>query len=162
MARTHEYGLDLTWTGTTGGGYLSYPREHQITIDGKPALNLSADRAFLGDPALHNPEELLLCALSSCHLLSYLALTARARITVLSYHDRATGTMAEDGRGGGRFTHVLLRPQVVVADAADIERATALHHDAGETCFVAASVNFPVEHAPVVRAVPPSPQTTVA
>ncbi len=151
---SHEYALDLAWTGTTAGGYLRYPRRHQITLDGKAPLILSADRAFLGDPRLPNPEDLLLAALSSCHLLSYLALAARHRILVTSYLDRASGTMVEDGRGGGRFTGVVLRPQVEVLDATQVELATSLHEPAAQQCFIAASVNFPVTHEPVVRVAP--------
>lgn len=155
MARDHHYALDVLWTGNAGtgtSGYRDYSREQLIVVDGKPTLSASADPAFFGDPALHNPEELLLAALSTCHLLSYLALAARAGVTVTSYRDHATATMAENGWGGGRFTRVVLHPEVVVADPATIERATTLHHDANQACFVAASVNFPVDHEPVVRA----------
>ncbi len=154
VTREHSYALDLVWTGNTGSGtsgYRDYRREYVITADGKPSLTGSADRAFFGDPALHNPEDLLVAALSSCHLLSYLALAARAGIVVTSYRDHAEGMMAENGWGGGRFTKVVLRPDVVVAEAADVGRATELHEDAAKACFVAASVNFPVEHEPVVR-----------
>jgi organic hydroperoxide reductase OsmC/OhrA len=160
--KSHRYALDLQWTGNTGSGtsgYRDYRREHVITIDGKPPLTVSADRAFFGDPALTNPEELLLAALSSCHLLSYLAVAARAGIVVTAYQDHADGTMAENGRGGGRFTQVVLRPQVTVARAADIDAATALHHDAAAQCYIAASVNFPVEHEPIVTAESSLPST---
>lgn len=155
MAREHRYALRVTWTGNTGtgtSGYRDYSREHLVEVDGKPLLSASADPAFFGDPSLHNPEELILAALSSCHLLSYLALAARAGIVVLTYHDQPTALMAEEGWGGGRFTKAVLRPQVTVADHSQIEAATALHDQAHESCFVAASVNFPVEHEPAVTA----------
>ena len=153
--RAHSYALDLAWTGNTGtgtSGYRDYRREYVITMNGKPPLTASADRAFFGDPALHNPEDLLLAALSSCHLLSYLALAARAGIVVTSYHDSASGTMHENGWGGGQFTTVVLRPRVTVADSADVERAFELHSEAAKQCYIAASVNFPVEHEPTVVA----------
>jgi organic hydroperoxide reductase OsmC/OhrA len=155
MSTDHHYELDLEWTGNTGtgtSGYRDYRREYIVRVDGKPPFAGSADRAFFGDPGLPNPEDLLVAALSSCHLLSYLALAARAGIVVTSYHDHADATMTEDGWGGGRFTRVTLRPQVLVADPTDIARATALHAAAARACYVAASVNFPVEHEPAVRA----------
>jgi organic hydroperoxide reductase OsmC/OhrA len=144
----HEYRLELSWAGDTATGYLRYPRDHEITITGKPTLALAADPAFLGDPSRHNPEDLLLAALSSCHLLSYLALAAKHRVQVLGYSDQATGTMTEDGQGGGRFTDVTLRPRVVVAEPGQLERAGQLHADANRLCFIAQSVNFPVHHDP--------------
>jgi len=153
--RSHDYALELTWTGNRGkgtAGYLQYGREHEIAIAGKPVLHASADPGFVGDASRHNPEDLLLAALSSCHMLSYLALAARARIVVTSYADHASGTMTEDGRGGGRFTQVVLHPVVVVADATQVEQALALHHEANQLCFIAQSVNFPVEHEPTVHA----------
>jgi organic hydroperoxide reductase OsmC/OhrA len=154
--RSHRYALELEWTGNTGSGtsgYRDYRRDHVISVEGKPPLTGSADRAFFGDPALHNPEDLLLAALSSCHALSYLALAARAGIVVTAYQDHADGTMEENGWGGGRFTQVVLHPQVTVARVEDVERATALHHDASKQCYVAASVNFPVEHEPTTAVV---------
>ncbi len=153
--REHRYETDLVWTGNTGtgtSGYRDYRREYVLTSAGKPPLTGSADRAFFGDPGLPNPEDLLLAALSSCHLLSYLALAARAGIVVVAYRDHADGVMAENGWGGGRFTRVTLRPDVVVADAGDVERAVALHEDAARACYIAASVNFPVGHEPTVHA----------
>ena len=155
MPREHGYALDLTWVGNTGtgtSGYRDYSRELLIEFDGKPLLSASADPAFFGDASLHNPEDLLLASLAACHLLSYLALAARADIVVVSYRDHASGTMAENGWGGGRFTEVVLRPQVVVADVAHVAAATALHDDAHAACYIASSVNFPVEHRAVVTA----------
>ena len=118
----------------------------------KPAFRGSADPTFRGDPALCNPEDLLVVALSSCHMLSYLAECALAGIAVVAYEDAAAGTMAmADGRV--RFTEVVLRPRVIVAAGADLARAEALHQNAHDVCFIASSVNFPVRHeATVTRA----------
>jgi organic hydroperoxide reductase OsmC/OhrA len=151
MARTHDYEARLTWTGAARGGttsYEAYSREHVVEIAGKPPLRGSADALFRGDRALHNPEDLLVAALSACHLLSYLALAARAGLHVVAYEDDARGTMELVG-GGGHFTEVVLRPRVTVAPGADAELATRLHDTAHEQCFIAASMNFPVRHEPV-------------
>jgi len=150
--KAHHYEAKLTWTGAAAGptrDYKSYSREYRVEFDGKPPMTGSADPAFRGDPALHNPEELLLVALSSCHMLSYLALAALEGLEVVAYEDAAGGTMQQEGRGG-RFTEVVLRPRVLLAPGSDPARAETLHEDAHETCFIANSVNFPVRHEATV------------
>jgi organic hydroperoxide reductase OsmC/OhrA len=146
--KAHHYQTRLTWTGAAAGGttdYKVYSREYRADFDGKPALTGSADPAFRGDPKLHNPEDLLLLALASCHMLSYLALAALEGLVVTAYEDSAAGTMQQEGRGGS-FTEVVLRPKVTLAPGSDLARAEALHEDAHQTCFIANSVNFPVRH----------------
>jgi organic hydroperoxide reductase OsmC/OhrA len=155
LARTHAYSARLEWTGAAHGPtrtYAGYSREYRIDIEGKASLVGSADPTFRGDASLLNPEELLLAALSSCHLLSYLSLCARAGIAIASYSDDATGEMAEAG-GGGHFTRAVLRPRVLVADG-DVARAQALHDEAHKLCFIASSVNFPVDHEAQVTLAP--------
>jgi organic hydroperoxide reductase OsmC/OhrA len=149
----HFYQTDLTWTGAAAGfaDYESYDRTHQLAAPGKPTLTTSSDPAFLGLPELWNPEDMLLGALSSCHMLSYLACCARARITVLDYTDRATATMVENGKGGGAFTEATLRPVVTIAQADKVQHAMRLHGTAGKVCFIANSVNFPVHHEAEIR-----------
>jgi organic hydroperoxide reductase OsmC/OhrA len=151
LTRTHTYKTHVDWTGGAKGptsSYAAYSREYRTEFEGKPALVGSADPAFRGDPALYNPEELLVAALSSCHLLSYLALCALAKIEVVAYTDDAVGTM-EESAGAGRFVRAVLRPHVTIASG-DLEKARDLHHAAHDQCFIAASVNFPVEVEPVV------------
>ncbi len=148
MPRTHDYAVHLTWTGGADGpahDYASYSRTYALAIAGKPTLEASADPLFRGDPALHNPEDLLVGALAGCHMLTYLAHCVRAKITVTAYEDAASGTMVLES-GGGRFTEVTLRPRVTVAADADVEKALALHEAAHHDCFIAASMNFPVRH----------------
>ncbi len=148
MAHVHSYRATTIWTGAANGplgGYNSYARDWSAEIAGKPILHGSADAAFKGDAARHNPEDLLLVSLSTCHMLSYLALCARVGIAVVAYEDAAEGTMAiKDKRM--RFTEVVLHPRVTIAAGADAERAMALHEQAQIECFVANSVNFPVRH----------------
>jgi len=153
MTGAHSYALTTTWTGNRGSGtsgYRDYARDVTIEVAGKPALLASADRPFRGDPERWNPEDLLLAALSECHLLSYLHACVVRGVVVTSYVDEAVGTMRQEGNGG-RFESVTLRPRVTVADAAMIDDAIAAHHDAHEWCFIANSVNFPVGHEPVVQ-----------
>jgi organic hydroperoxide reductase OsmC/OhrA len=152
----HTYTTELHWAGNTGHGtttYAGYDREHRIEIAGKPALVGSADPAFRGARDRHNPEELLVAALSACHMLSYLALCARAGVRVETYEDVATGTMIASG-GGGRFTEVVLAPRVGIAPECDLGLARELHERAHAACFIASSCNFPVRHAAEVTHVP--------
>src|SRR5690606_525513 len=99
----------------------------------------------------YNPEEMLLAALASCHMLMYLHLCAKAGVVVEAYSDRAQGSMSEDGKGGGRFNQVLLRPRVHISDPAMENKAMALHKRANALCYLANSVNFEVLHEPQVR-----------
>ena len=146
MAQIHHFSAKLTWTGAAKGAtssYESYSRDHLIEVPGKPPLPGSADPVFHGDASRHNPEDLLVMSLSSCHMLSYLAEAARAGVHVVAYSDQASGTM-QMHEGKMRFTEVSLRPQVVVAAGSDPAKAQALHETAHEHCFIASSVNFPV------------------
>lgn len=150
----HHYELDLRWEGNRGDGtmnYQAYGRDYRIILAGKPDLVGTADPAFRGDPARHNPEDLLMAALSACHMLSYLALCARHGVVVLEYADHAEGVLAFNTTGGGRFQSVTLHPDVRLADRNQATLALELHTKAHEDCFIAASCNFPVEHSAVVR-----------
>ena len=117
----------------------------------KKALPGSSDPAFLGDSARYNPELLLLASLSSCHMLWYLHLCAVNGIVVQAYEDCASGTMAEDATGSGRFTSAVLAPEVTLAPDSDHAKALRLHDEAHQKCFIANSVNFPIRHEPVLR-----------
>lgn len=143
----HRYACTIKWTGNRGtgtSGYRDYGRSYDVSAAGKPTLAGSADATFRGDREKWNPEEMLLSALSACHMLSYLHVCADAGIAVLSYRDAATGSMELAPDGSGRFTAATLRPQVTVAAESDVETARILHGLAHEKCFIANSVNFPV------------------
>lgn len=152
MIKAHHYSSTLEWTGNLGTGtsqYKAYSRSHTIHCNGKPIIYGSSDPAFLGDASCYNPEELLLASLSACHMLWYLHLCADAAVQVLAYTDNAEATMQED-KEGGRFTQVRLYPSVQVAHHSMIETALQLHHAAHQKCFIANSVNFPVNHLPKI------------
>ena len=152
MELNHSYQVATRWEGNRGTGtssYKDYGREHTITAEGKPAIAGSADRAFRGNTDRWNPEEMLLAALSQCHLLSYLHVAASNGIVVVEYEDAASGTMTQTGNGGGHFVSATLRPTVTISSG-DPELARKLHAEASEKCFIAASVNFPVLHEPTI------------
>jgi organic hydroperoxide reductase OsmC/OhrA len=150
--KNHSYQVDVIWTGNAGTGtnsYTSYSRNHEIHINGKPAIHCSSDPAFRGDADRHNPEDLFVASISTCHMLWYLHLCSAAGIVVIAYQDKAAAIMMETEDGGGHFTEVILRPQVKITKEAHIEKAIALHHDAHRLCFIANSCNFPIKHEPL-------------
>lgn len=156
MHLEHHYAVSLEWTGNRGTGtsdYRSYGRDHVISAAGKPSIDGSSDRVFRGDTDRWNPEEMLLSALSQCHLLSYLHVAASKGIVVTGYTDAATGTMEQLPNGAGHFTSVTLRPKVTISSG-DPGLAAELHREASEKCFIAASVNFPVLHEPEILSMP--------
>jgi len=141
------------WTGNRGtgtSGYRAYDRAHVVKIDGKPDILGSSDANFRGDGTRHNPEDMLVASLSTCHMLWYLHLAAEARLIVTAYEDEAEGHMQLKADGGGAFVCATLRPRVRIAGDFNAEHAAALHHEAHEKCFVANSVNFPVEVEPEI------------
>ena len=114
-------------------------------------MKCSSDPHFRGNPNLHNPEDLLLSAISSCHMLWYLHLCSEAGIIVMDYVDHAIGIMTELENGSGHFKEVTLKPQIVITDLTRISEAKALHQKANELCFIANSVNFKVKHNATIR-----------
>ena len=144
MSPIHRYSTAATWTGSTGAGYEFYSRAHEVTC--RPVdtpLEMSGDPAFRGDPRRTNPEQLLLAAASSCQLLSFLAVAARARIDVVSYTDEAEAVMPEDDRPV-RITKIMLRPVITIHSDASDERLTHLVDVAHRECYIANSVKTEV------------------
>ncbi|MBD8872991.1 OsmC family protein [Rhodanobacter sp. DHB23] len=150
MSHMHRYRVDVLWTGNRGtgtDGYRNYSRNHLIRVPGKPELAGSSDPTFRGDATRYNPEDMLVAALSTCHMLSYLHMATVAGVVVVAYDDAAEGTMATEG-DGGRFTEVVLRPVVTIRADSDPAKALAAHETAHHACFIANSVNFPVRCEP--------------
>jgi organic hydroperoxide reductase OsmC/OhrA len=147
----HRYAVTVRWTGNRGDGtstYRGYSRDHDVEIAGLPVLKGSADPTFHGDKTRYNPEQLLLTALSQCHMLSFLHVAVKHGVVVTAYEDRAEGLMRTNRDGSGQFESVTLRPDVTVAGPVDAALMEELHEEANKVCFIARSVNFPVLHAP--------------
>ncbi|WP_008317074.1 OsmC family protein [Leptolyngbya sp. PCC 6406] len=155
MTQNHHYPVQILWTGNRGQGtshYRDYDRSHEILIEGKPTILGSSDPTFRGDAHRHNPEEMLVASLSACHMLWYLHLCATSSVVVTHYLDRAIGTMVETPEGGGHFSKVVLQPVVTITATSDPIKAKALHSQAHHLCFIANSVNFPVDCEPLIQA----------
>ncbi len=155
MASNHTYTSRIEWTGNTGEGtrtYKGYDRTWDIAVPGKPVVHCSNDPLLGGDPSLMNPEDLLISALSACHMLWYLHLASADKITVLSYRDDPVAQGENLPDGSGRFLSAILRPHICVEAGCDLVRAHDIHQDIHKYCFIARSVNFPVTCEPTITA----------
>jgi len=156
MTKTHEYTACLIWNGNQGAGtttYTGYGRDYTVVIDGKPDLRGSADPTFRGSAELHNPEDLFIASISACHMLTYLALCAKHKISVATYQDDARGMLELTSDGGGKFQDVTLNPLVTIT-AGDEAKALALHEDAHKLCYIAQSCSAPIKHNAIVKVAP--------
>ena len=150
--KIHTYDVAVEWTGNKGDGtssYRGYDRSYDVRADGKPTLQGSSDPAFRGDASCWNPEDLLVASASACHKLTYLHLCSVNKVIVTAYVDQAHGVM-EEGKMGGKFVKIILRPTVTITADSDADVAKKLHHDANSFCFIANSVSFPIEHEPTI------------
>ena len=142
-----EHRIRLSWqTSEAPFTYESYSRNHEIAFkDGAETMVVSGAPVYRGDPAKADPEDMLVAALSSCHMLSFLAICARKKFTVESYRDDAVGYLENDG-GKLWITRVVLKPHVVFAPNSQPTSAeiSHIHHMAHEGCFIANSVKTDV------------------
>tara|TARA_R110002124_G_scaffold132305_2_gene294826 strand:- start:5312 stop:5782 length:471 start_codon:yes stop_codon:yes gene_type:complete len=147
----HDYTTTVRWTGNTGQGtatYKGYKRTWDIAVPGKEVVHCSNDPLLGGDSSKMNPEDLLLSALSACHMLWYLHLASNAKIKVLSYEDQPIGAGENMPDGSGRFLSATLKPKIVIETGGDVQRAHDIHGEIHKYCFIARSMNFPVSCKP--------------
>lgn len=145
-----EHRASVTWERHTPDfTYDGYDRSYEARFPGGQTLRGSAAPDFKGDAALANPEEQLAAALAGCHMLTFLAIAARSRLTVDSYRDEAVATLGKDEQGRMAVTRVVLRPQVRFGGEPPApEKLRELHEKAHTHCFVAASVRCRVDVEP--------------
>ncbi|MGM0743460.1 MAG: OsmC family protein [Pseudomonadota bacterium] len=146
----HDYSARVVWTGNRGEGtahYNAYARSWNVETPGKPVIRCSNDPLLGGDPGLHNPEDMLIAALSACHMLWYLHFASDAGIAVAGYEDEPLAVGETDAGGASRFLSATLRPRITVPKGTDLAAADALHGRIHAVCFIARSVNFPVKIA---------------
>ncbi len=133
----HHYPLQLNWTGNTLDG--TYNRNATVTTAGKPPIAVSSAPEYTGDPARWNPEDLLGTALSTCHMLTFLALCAKAKVEIVGYEDHAEALLDTVDKVS-RVTQVHLRPVIRVARGTSMAKVLDLFEKAHKYCFVANSV----------------------
>jgi organic hydroperoxide reductase OsmC/OhrA len=144
-ATDHAFKARLTWQPQgLKFSYKEYSRLYRVQSEGKPDFTATAAPEYLGSKYHYNPEDLLVVALSACHMLTYLALASNSKIEILSYTDNADGILGLDGKVM-KFKEVTLRPHIEVVAGIDLKKAGDLHDKAHHACFIANSVNFPIK-----------------
>ena len=142
-----EHLATVRWNRTSDDfEYAAYNREHTWEFGGGESVRASAAPAYLGDPSRVDPEEAFVASLSSCHMLTFLAICAKKKIVVDSYLDEAIGSMEKTDEGRMAITKVVLRPRVEFGGdtAPNPEVLDELHYSAHEHCFIANSVKTDV------------------
>ena len=144
------YETRVHWTGSTGLGWKHYDRAHVATAPPAEQEVRITTGESKGDPAILNPEQLVLMAASSCQMMVFLHLAAKARIDVVEYEDSATALMPTD-QEPIRITEITLRPRIVVSGDASEQRVHKLADSAHQHCFVANSLNSQMTLQPTVE-----------
>jgi len=142
-----EHRARIDWSRNTEDFSLrSFSRDHEVHFGTGQALALSATADYRGNAERVNPEELLLAALASCHMMTFLAIAARAGTVVDAYQDEALGYLEKNAEGRMALTRVTLRPRVRFASAEppSLEAQRSLHDQAHRGCFIANSVKTEV------------------
>jgi len=133
-----DHRVTVAWDRTTEDfTYESYSRNHTWTFEGGVEVPASAAPAFRGDPSRVDPEAAFVAALSSCHMLTFLAIAARKRLVVDGYRDDAVGHLEKDEAGKLAMTRVILRPRVAFREPPSPEVVERMHHTAHQECFIA-------------------------
>jgi organic hydroperoxide reductase OsmC/OhrA len=142
----------VVWTRTSPDfTYDTYNRAHEVRFkDGAIVLPSSSAPAFKGDAERVDPEEAFVASLSSCHMLTFLAICARKRLTLESYEDDAVGLLEKAENGRLWMAHVTLKPRARFAAGTEIDatRLAEIHHNSHEQCFIANSVRTDVTVLP--------------
>ena len=141
-----DHRAQLRWRRETPDfDYKTYNRDHAVTFKNGEAVTMSAAPAYKGSPNAIDPEEMLVASLSSCHMLTFLAMAAMKKLVVDSYADDAVGVMEKNADGKLAITRVTLRPKIAFSgEAPDAATLDELHHKAHEACFIASSVKCEV------------------
>ena len=137
-----EFTAEIRWQHTPRDGHPDdYSRAHDWQLAGGQTLRASSAPEYAGDPTRTNPEEALVAAVSSCHMLTFLAVAAKRGVKVTSYTDKASGSLGKNAEGRLAVTEVVLRPQITFDGAAPgAEELTKLHEAAHRNCFIGNSI----------------------
>ena len=146
---SETFNLNITWNSNNKPfTYAEYSREYLISASGKnQPIPGTAATSYKGTAENYNPEELLIGALSGCHMLSYLAVCATSGIEILSYIDEPFGSLEKHG-SSMKFREITLKPKIKLKKQEDLEKAKTLHDKAHHICFISNSLNFPVQVEP--------------
>ena len=139
--------MTLSWKRATPDfQYPTYNRDHTWKFDGGHEMTASAAPAYLGNPKNVNPEEAFVASLSSCHMLTFLAIACKQKFVLDEYLDDAVGHMEKNAEGKMAITRVTLKPKIKFSGDKQptAEELDKIHHAAHENCFIASSVKTEV------------------
>ncbi len=142
-----EHKVPIDWKRETSDfEYKTYNRDHDWIFDAGVMIRASATPSYLGNAQCVDPEEAFVASLSSCHMLTFLAICSRNGYTLDTYRDEAVGILAKDSGGKLAMTKVTLRPRVAFGGAktptpAEVDK---MHDQAHHACFIANSVKTDV------------------
>ena len=152
MNNNFLYKIGLKWQGGIDlKKNYRYNKTYELSFNNKPNLIGSADAYFHGDALLYNPEEMLLSALASCHMMSFFYLCSKEKIMIENYKDEPEGKLKMNANGSGQFEVVTLQPVIKVNINNDLEKIEELFTLANEYCFIARSCNFKIIHNPKIE-----------
>ena len=125
----------------------TFDRDHTVTFENGQSIAGSSAPAYFGNPGTVNPETLLLAALASCHMLTFLAIAAKFGFQVSRYRDKAEGTLAKNAEGRVAITHCRLRPEIAFSGdkIPGPDELRKMHQSAHRNCFIANSLNADVD-----------------
>jgi organic hydroperoxide reductase OsmC/OhrA len=138
-----EHTVDLLWKGNDQPfGYETYPRDHELRFDNGQTITASSAPAYFGNIEAIDPEEMLVAALSSCHMLTFLAVASKRGYVVVEYQDHAVGYLGKNSAGKMALISVTLNPRTQFSrdKTPNAEELSKLHDKAHENCFIASSV----------------------
>jgi len=142
-----EHKVTVEWKRETSDfSYQNYNRDHNWAFDAGVTVRASAAPDYLGNERCVDPEEAFVASLSSCHMLTFLAIASRKRFVLDAYHDEAVGILGKDATGRLAITMVTLRPRVQFGGekAPTPEELAQMHEQAHHACFIANSVKTEV------------------
>ena len=146
-----EHKITLTWKrGDAPFEYQKYPRDHTWKFDGGHEMQASAAPAYLGNPKYVDPEEAYVASLSSCHMLTFLAVACKKKFVLDEYVDEAVGYMEKNAEGKLAITRVVLRQKTKFSGEKQPSKQELdeMNHAAHEQCFIASSVKTEVTIEP--------------
>ncbi len=146
-----QFKVQAKWSSKNALDVSINGKTHQVFIDDKSPLTVSAAKAFKGDETKYNPEDLLLSALASCHMMSYFYVCAQNGIELIDYKDEAVGVLELKADGSGAFTSVVLNPVVTISKSEMIDKAVSLHKEAHSICFIAHPCNVLISHTVLLQ-----------
>ncbi len=142
-----SYFIKLSWIRENDFSYETFNRTHDINFSGEQILKSSSAPEYLGEANKANPEEMLAAAVSSCHMLTFLAIASKSGYIVDMYQDRAEAQLHKNEEGKIAITQINLNPSIEFSGAKqpDANQLKSLHEKAHRNCFVANSIKTKVQ-----------------